>query len=143
MYERILVPVDGSPGTERVLEAAIDVARHYDASLEVMHVVDESILPLDAYSKRRVATREAEAERALEGMLDRAIEAGVHANGTVVHGDPDETILESAEDWHCDVIVMGAHTERGITDRVRRSTTERVVRTAHLPVLSVPIDVSE
>ena len=140
MYERILVPTDGSPGTERVLEAAIDVARHYNASLELMHVVDDTILPLDPWTRNRVMTRESEANRALEDLLDRAIEAGVHATGTIEHGDPDTTILECAEDWHCDLIVMGAHTHNRLTDSVQRSTTERIIRSAPLPVLTVPID---
>lgn len=140
MYKRILVAVDGAPGTEQVIEAAIDLARHYDSSLEVIHVVDDAILPLDRHSRRQLVTRESEAERTLERMLDRAIETGVHATGTVERGDPDETILQCAQDWHCDAIVMGARTHHGLTDRVRRSTTERIVRTAPLPVLSVPVD---
>ncbi|WP_254839167.1 universal stress protein [Natronomonas marina] len=138
MYERILFPTDGSEGAEAALEHAIDHAVTYDAALHVLYVVEENVPVLEAGDVTLLDALEAEGERILEAASERATAAGVGTvQATVGGGSPYRTILEYAEDNDIDLIVMGTHGRRGIDRFLLGSVTEKVVRTADCPVVTV------
>ncbi|MHC3439664.1 universal stress protein [Natrialbaceae archaeon A-gly3] len=140
MYDTILVPVDGSPGSEGAIANALAFARETDATVHALSVI-ETLEELEEFDPdQRVAVRRASEKRAEEAtgeVAAAADEVGVEVVRNVREGRPDRTILEYAEEVGADLIVMGT---RGLTaaQSIRLgSTTERVIARAEVPVLSV------
>lgn len=122
MYERILVPTDGSRGSERVADHAIAIAGAFDGTLEVVHV-------------REDGTDEGRAS--MESIVERARDRGIDAEAAILEGRPHRAIVDRAEEGDADAIVMGTHGRDGLDRVLLGSVTERVVRLSPVPVLTV------
>lgn len=143
MYETILFPTDGSDASLRALDHAIELAETYGATLHVLYVVDVSYSYGDFdgaavdLTPMFEALRE-EGERTIETVEERAEAAGVDVVGaTREDGAVHRVILEYAEEIDADLLVMGTHGRRGLDRWLLGSVTERVVRAADVPVLTV------
>lgn len=138
MYDRILLPTDGSPAAEAAIEHALDIASRYDATIHALFVVDSGAYStLEAGAEIVLEALETEGERAVERVADLAEEAGVDCETRVVSGTTYRTIREYVTENDVDLVVMGTHGRRGIDRYLLGSVTERVVRTADVPVLTV------
>ncbi|WP_135854211.1 universal stress protein [Halorussus salinus] len=138
MYDRILVPTDGSGPADRAFEQALDLAATYDAALHLLYVVDVSSLAGEFDAVTVVEHLERSGRETVRGLRKRAEEAGVEEVTTkVVEGTPYRTILDYADDEEIDLVVMGTHGRTGLDRYLLGSVTERVVRTADVPVLTV------
>jgi nucleotide-binding universal stress UspA family protein len=143
MYDDVLVPTDGSDGTEAALEHALAIAGAHDAALHGLYVVDRrryTAAPDDS-SQAVLDALEAEGRDALGIVEVRGADAGVETATTQREGVPHGEILEYATAEDVDLIVMGTHGRTG-RDRLANlgSTTERVVKNGDVPVLVVDID---
>ena len=143
MYDTILFPTDGSDASLRALDHALELAETYGATLHVLYVVDTSY-PYGDFDGAAVdltsvfETLREEGERTIETVEERAATAGVDVVGatredSAVH----RAILEYADEVDADVLVMGTHGRRGLDRWLLGSVTERVVRGADVPVLTV------
>jgi nucleotide-binding universal stress UspA family protein len=143
MYDRILVPTDGSSGTAKTLDHACAIASDNDATLHALYVVDRRLfLAAEDDTKDDVrASLEDEGEAALDAAAERAREAGVEVETERREGIPHKVIVEYADEIDVDLVAMGTHGRTG-RDRLAAlgSVTERVVETAERPVLVVNID---
>jgi nucleotide-binding universal stress UspA family protein len=128
---QILVATDLSDRARKALVRGLDLARRFDATLTVLHVVDAD-QPLDL---RDAALRSAEAWLGEE--LQRQGAAGVKSSIEVMPGSPDATIVEVAASSSADLVVMGAHRRHRLRDVFVGTTIERVIRATDLPVLMV------
>ena len=138
MYDTILVPTDGSEQAETALTHAVALAERYGAALHVLYVVDTGSMAAAGIDGAAVLD---ELENAGEAIISRAVEtgtrAGLDAEGAVEYGSPHEAIREYVDDHGIDLIVMGTHGRRGLGRYLLGSVTERVIRTASVPVLAV------
>ncbi|MCU4752918.1 universal stress protein [Halobacteria archaeon AArc-curdl1] len=138
MYDRILFATDGSDHASTVAAHAIDIASTRDADLHVISVVDDrAFLVLD--DERVESVREELRTKALEAAeeaVTAATDAGVSTETIVDSGSPAECIVSYAEENDADLIVMGTSGDAYETNVVG-SVSERVVRTAPVPVLTV------
>ena len=133
MYERILVPTDGSAGTAHVALQAIDLATQYDAPIHVLHVLpDGGVLGGGADEERRERS-----QRVVERLARMADVHDVDAETAIREGDPATEILDYAEEVGADLIVAGTHGRTGVGRRVIGSVAERLVRHADCPVMTV------
>jgi nucleotide-binding universal stress UspA family protein len=143
MYDRILVPTDGSEGTTETLEHALSIAADNDATLHVLYVVDQRLyLAAEADTQDEiVATLEARGQSALDTAREQAAAADVAVVTEQRQGIPHREILEYAAEADIDLLAMGTHGRTG-RDRLAAlgSVTERVVEGAERPVLVVNID---
>ncbi|NHN61382.1 MULTISPECIES: universal stress protein [Halorussus] len=138
MYDRILVPTDGSDQSERAFEQALDLALTYDAELHLLNVVDVSALAGEFDAVTVVDSLEESGRQLTHRLRDRAEEAGVETVETLVReGVPYSTILDYADDNDVDLVVMGTHGRTGLDRYLLGSVTERVVRKSDVPVLTV------
>jgi nucleotide-binding universal stress UspA family protein len=140
MYDRILVPTDGSECADRAVEHALDIAGQYDAELHVLSVVDSRDVShsAPAISPEQVQqTLRDRAESVVEEVADRAEAAGVTVVTAVEPGIPDDVVVEYAADEDCDLIVMGTHGRTGLERYLLGSVTERTVRRSSVPVLTI------
>jgi nucleotide-binding universal stress UspA family protein len=145
MYERILVPVDGSATSKRGLDEAIAIAVKLGSRLRLVHVIDESSLAMSAgafagnVGDLFTALREA-GEDILAQAKQSAEASGVSAD-TVLHdnfsGRICDEVVKEATAWGADLIVIGTHGRRGAGRVLLGSDAEQIVRLAPVPVLLV------
>lgn len=135
MYERILVPTDGSDGSAHVALQAIDLAQQYNAEIHALSVVSEDIL-----SRLDITSREAlseQGQRAVDRVQSIARAHDVKAVTKLREGDPADRILDYADEIDADLIVAGTHGRSGVERRLIGSVAERLVRHATMPVMTV------
>lgn len=137
MYQRILLPTDGGEGVDSAIEHALELAGTYDAELHVLHVIDDA--SLDSVSEDAMADLRQRADDAVADVAERATSAGVGTETAVREGSPHREILDYADDAGVDMIVMGTHGRSGVGRVLVGSVTERVVRAASVPVVTVRV----
>jgi nucleotide-binding universal stress UspA family protein len=144
MYQRILVPVDGSDTAKRGLEEAIKVAKALGSELRLVHIVDDSALALNPETGIAAAPlvedfaeggkQILETARLLTDAQGVTVDAVLHENFT---GRVADLIVDEARKWGADLIVMGTHARSGIKHAVLGSDAEAVLHGADVPVLLV------
>jgi nucleotide-binding universal stress UspA family protein len=138
VYTDILVPTDGSTASATAVEHAIDLAAHYDATLHVLYVVDVTgYSALEVGADVVASALEEEGEHAVGDVVGTAEDADIHTQSSIEHGTPHRAIIDYATAESVDLIVMGTHGRTGVGRFLLGSVTERVVRTAPVPVLTV------
>lgn len=143
VYDRLLVPTDGSAGTDRAVAHAVNLANAHHAAIHAVYVVDATSyagLSMDTSWEGVGEVIEAEGERALETVRETAEDDGVDVETRLLRGSPATEIVDEAERADCDLIVMGTHGRGGIDRLLLGSVAERVVRTATVPVLTVRVE---
>ena len=139
MFHHILFATDFGPSSRRAEALAIDVARHFSATLTLVHVYEvPSYLYMGApYTPADVITPIREgATQALEEALLAVRKAIPNATSILRNGRPADEILRVAHDLHADLLVLGTHGRRGVTRALLGSVAERLVRTSPIPVLT-------
>ncbi len=142
MYKKILVPIDGSATGERGLSEAISLAKDQGAQLQLLHVLSDSYLNTvllgGIYTADLLQRIHDEATQILESAAKRAREAGVPADTQLLeyhNSQVGQGIVQEAQRWQADLIVMGTHGRRGVDRAMMGSDAEYVVRHAPAPVL--------
>lgn len=141
MYEKILVPTDGSEGMAPVVDHAVALAETHEATLYGLYVVNTASLndlPMESGWEGLGQALEDEGRAGLDALEERATSVPVET--TLLEGSPAREIVEYAEDEGCDVIVMGTHGRSGVNRLLLGSVAERVVRTSSAPVLTIRVD---
>ena len=141
MYDRILLPTDGSDGMARVIEHAGELARAHDATVHALYVVDTaslSALPMDASLDGLHGLLQEEGVTAVEDV-ERLTPTDVDVEHTVSEGAPSTQIVQCAREADCDVVVMGTHGRGGLNRLLLGSVAEHVVRSSSVPVLTVRV----
>ena len=141
---RILVPVDFSAHSESALRYAIALASRVDATLHVLHVVEDPIAT-GAWGGETVIPNLTElrqellddAERRLAAYREEATRAQVPVVTVARMGLTSHTIVDYAKAINIDLIVMGTHGRTGMAHLFMGSVAERVLRHAPCPVLTV------
>ena len=147
MYQRILVPLDGSEVSNRGLHEALRLVQDTSASLVLLHVIDNyptmrefaSSRPLEDMRKHRL--REGCALLAPPSKLARDAGAPVQDVACFATESASASILECAVQNHCDLIVMSSHGRSGVRRALLGSVAEAVSRHSTVPVLIVPAPV--
>lgn len=139
MYDRILVPTDGTD-QPAVTTHALNVAELCDATVHVLYVVDEDALDYQTSESGREETRRTrreEGEASTARIVEAADKRSLDAVTAVEEGSPSETIVEYADDHDVEMVVMGTHGRSGVDRYILGSVTEEVVRSSDVPVLTV------
>ena len=145
MYQRILIPTDGSPYSEAAIPQGIQVAKRLAVPVVFLYVLDDTLSPVITSSSIPLSQEvidqfEARIKQAGVEALERAQavakEAGVAAETKLVEGSPAPAIL--AEARPDDLIVMGTHGRNSLAAFVLGSVTMRVLHESPCPVLAVP-----
>lgn len=142
MYDRILVPTDGSDVSAAAEQAAIAFARAHGSEVVVL-----------AVGQPQPPIASAEAAMAIDPGLDDAVllsaakeharnvanaaeAAGVRCTSlAVLDYSPADAILATADSHACDLIFMGSHGRRGLSRLLAGSVTQKVLAEAHVPVM--------
>ena len=145
MYQRILVPFDGSQTSNRGLDEAIRLATLMGARLRLLHMIEVLLVATGfetaaAYVDQTVPLLRQAGERLLREGQARAERAGVSADTVLVDNlrtGLSDAIADQVTAWGADLIVIGTHGRRGVGRLLLGSDAEQVVRCATVPVLLV------
>jgi nucleotide-binding universal stress UspA family protein len=136
--KKILVPVDFSENSKKILGSAGDIAGQFGASLSVVFVVQS----FDDYSgffvpHMPVAQFEEEMVQGAEKKMANFLEGHEGIEAKVLVGDVAEEVVRHAEEIGVDMIIMGTHGYKGLEKVMFGSVAEKVVKTAPCPVLTI------
>jgi nucleotide-binding universal stress UspA family protein len=142
MYQRILVPTDGTELCSVALTAALDLAQLGGGTILGLHTGPPSRLDAlaeeDPVRAAWLSERERNGADALAWIARRAAEAGVTCETLLLHHEsPAAAIVETARDRGCDLIVMASHGHGGLRARLLGSETWKVLSHCAIPVLVV------
>ncbi len=140
--KKILAPTDFSEISLETLGTAAELARHFGAELEVLHVIPTvPALPSDPHYNFEVPAYQealrAEAEKRLAETIRSRVGGEIPTRPRVSYGEPAREIVRVAEDDGADLIVIATHGLTGWQHLVFGSVAERVVRLAACPVLTI------
>jgi nucleotide-binding universal stress UspA family protein len=142
MYQRVLVPVDGSPTSRKGLAEAIRLARLTGGRLRLLHVVNELLFATgyELYTGDVMSVLKEGGEKILSDAKEVVMAAGIGVE-TVCRetfgGRLCDIVVEEATQWNADLIVIGTHGRRGVGRLLIGSDAEQIVRVAPVPVLLV------
>jgi nucleotide-binding universal stress UspA family protein len=140
--KKILVPLDFSPVSMHALEFATDLAKRYEAALDLVYAYQPIAYALpEGYvliTPDQLTEILAEFEKRLADAKRSVLAAGIaQVDSEVIDGYPISVILQRQEQRGHDLIVMGTHGRSGIKRLVLGSVAENVLRSAKCPVLLV------
>jgi universal stress protein A len=140
---RILIPTDFSKHSQNALAYAVAFAEKFGAELHLLHVVQDlaMFLPDGVTAGPPLLPPVDQLTAAVRVALDRAIEENhlqhLPVQTHVREGTPFYEIIRFAKEMNIDLIVMGTHGRSGLVHVLLGSVTEKVVRKAPCPVLTV------
>ena len=147
MYQKILLPTDGSKFAEKAANHAIWIASKSGAEIIVLNVIETSSLvglPAEDLIVRIKEMLKEEGRRSLERISEMVTEEekelkieDIKVNLKTEEGSPADAILKTVEKEDIDLVVMGTSGKHGLDRFLLGSVTEKVVRSAKCPVLAV------
>ncbi|MEO7954474.1 MAG: universal stress protein [Polaromonas sp.] len=148
MYQRILVPVDGSQTSDKALQAALQMSKESGGCVRIVHLIDASAylsgpagyldFPSDLLGTMRDAGK-----KVLEDAANLAKIAGVQAETHLFDsfdGRLADVVSDAALQWNADLVVVGTHGRRGVGRMLLGSGAEQILRHAPVPVLVIRSD---
>ncbi len=137
----ILVPTDFGEPASAALDAAVAYAKAFGAEVIVLHAYEipvvgfpDGAMVITADLTKRILEG---AESAIEELVKAREHEGVTMHGLVRQGDPHRVINDVAAELGAGLIAIGTHGRKGLSRALLGSVAEKVVRTAHIPVLAV------
>jgi nucleotide-binding universal stress UspA family protein len=145
MYEKILVPLDGSSLAECVLPDVETMAKSYNSKTVTFVRVIEPMIPYgggEGYIDPRIYQQieddaRNEAESYLKGLATRIKMGPAQVKTEVLLGRAAESIIAYAKKVNVDIIVTATHGRSGVTRWVLGSVADRLLHIAPMPVLVV------
>ncbi|WP_305824738.1 universal stress protein [Massilia brevitalea] len=142
MYQRILLPTDGSEASRRAIHAGVDFARIVGAKVVAMTAIPEfhtfaaSTDMIEQARQQYEAATRARARRLLDEAAAVARDAGVACTTVQATSDsPYEAIIATAREQGCDLIVMASHGRKGLAGLLLGSETQKVLVHSTIPVM--------
>lgn len=143
MYQKILVPVDGSITSNSALQEAVKLAKRLDACLELVYVYEDAIYLVDEnyfnYEELQ-KTIHSSSEKILAEAAAMVSASGIPVETRLVQSNNERIaslLVKEAERWQAELIVIGTHGHSGFSRLLLGSVAEGVVRMASIPVLLI------
>ncbi|MBS3760567.1 MAG: universal stress protein [Halodesulfurarchaeum sp.] len=140
MFEQVLFPTDGSEGAAFAFDHILDLAARHDATICILNIVDTTQNRVLQMSDADIDALEQDGNRIVREAADQAQQRGVDTITDVLQGEPYREIVDYAERHGFDLVAMPTHGRRGLERFLLGSTTDRVVRRADVPVLTIRPD---
>jgi nucleotide-binding universal stress UspA family protein len=141
MFQKILVPTDGSETSEKAVATALQIALEHQSKVRLIHAIDELAYASGHEYSGEMANyaRQYGAEILTKGLA-RMKSMGIEGDTKLIDfagARLGDTVAEEALSWGADLIVLGTHGRRGIGRFLLGSGAEQVTRLAPIPVLMI------
>jgi nucleotide-binding universal stress UspA family protein len=138
MFERILIPLDGSPRAELILSQIARILKREDSEILLLRVIGSGVeFGWAGEASSLSAELQKAAEKYIDDRVTRLADPGAKVRGRVAAGAPSETILKIAGEEGSTMIAMTTHGRTGLPRWFMGSVAEKVVRASDVPVLLV------
>lgn len=134
---RILLAIDDSKFSEAAAETVIERARPQGTEVRILHVLESPPLlvarELGGYEpalQNALEFQKQQAEALVEKVAEFLRARDLKVNAALEMGDPKSKILDVAEEWHADLIVLGSHGRKGLDRFLMGSVSDAVARHA-------------
>lgn len=136
--KKVLVAIDGSEHSHKVVDTAIEFARLLDAAVILVYCHQKFPVVLgQPYRDKQIADILDESEKLIEPYLVRLQNADIPVEDRLMEEPAGKMIAEIAKIEHCDLIVMGSRGLSNLTSMIVGSVTSRVLQLAPCSVLVV------
>lgn len=138
MFNRILVPLDGSENAEKVIPFVITEAQLHDAVVILLRVIAplrRSLMSAPSVMTSVYKQVDIIATDYLEGIAEKIKATGLRVENVLDHGPPGIKIVQSARDHNCDLIIIGSHGESNSVQWRFGSVANKVIKAK----LSIPL----
>jgi Universal stress protein UspA and related nucleotide-binding proteins len=139
-YDNILIPTDGSEQAANAVEEGVKLAKELDATVHVLHVVDEfeaKIVPITGEQEAKREEYVEYGERITTEVADLAAEAGLDVVTAVEIGIAHKKIQQYVADNDIDFVVIGSRGLGAVEEALLGSTADKVIRLVDKPVTVV------
>lgn len=137
MYDRIVIPIDGSDEATVAARRGLELARVFDATVHALHVVEQTALRLTDSASERTRLRDRGAAF-LDEIAALASDLDDDFTTELREGKPAVQICESVAAQDADLVVIGRQGVTGLRKRLLGGVTEQVLHRSDVPVLVVP-----
>lgn len=143
MYQRILVPIDGSATSGRALDETVKFAQQHNAQVEVIYVLEDVLyFENDDYLNyaELLHSMHCNGEKILAQAQQKLQQAGIVSETKLLEAQGARianVIVDEAQNYLADLIIIGTHGRSGFSRILLGSVAEGVVRTAHIPILLI------
>lgn len=136
-YKKILIAIDDKPKAEYVAQQGLQLGKQLNAKIAVVSVADAPSMTEGNITPDEMAEMvKSDFKKNQTKIIDKLFKGQVES--FLKEGTPDEMILQVAEDWQADLIVIGKHSGEDINRILAGSISKKVSGNADIPVLIVP-----
>jgi nucleotide-binding universal stress UspA family protein len=130
MFEKILVPTDGSEYANRAVELALDLALELGSRLVALHILDEKlIMPFEVL--------EEEGQNILAEVRKKGEDIKVPVDEIILFGNPRHDMAKITTKSGADLVIIGTHGRTGVEKLFLGSVAENALKTVDVPVMLV------
>jgi nucleotide-binding universal stress UspA family protein len=139
VFSKIVVAVGGTEHATELVPIVTGLAKAFDSQVLVVHMRERIVTSAATLQQESIP----ESFRFGEAVARRLVEAGIEASSDIDSHRPErlaEFILEKADEFGAELIVVGSHHAHGLKERVTGDLGRKIVHGAHCPVLMMPSD---
>ncbi len=130
MFERIMIPTDGSEFADRSGDYAIEIAIKFDSTVVAVNIIDEKLIyPFEVL--------ETEGKVILKNLRDKAEKKGLKVEEVLIVGNPIHDMEKIVKKTEADLVVIGTHGKTGLQKFILGSVAENALKTVKVPILLV------
>lgn len=137
MYQKIMVPLDGSPLAETAIDAAAEIAQHRGSKIYLVRAFEPTLLPPIAagfVDREELYNQE---HKVIEDYLKSKVHETIPTETVVLEGSGPNPLIQWADESDMELIVMTSHGRTGFENWVFGSIAEKIVRHSPCPVLTI------
>lgn len=144
IFKNILVPTDFSEAFNNTLDYAVKIAKPVEATLHIVHVIEPIVFATDLANnkfeiKRFTNELEIHVTKHIKKIKEMIKENELTITTSILHGKAYKEILDYADKNQIDMICIAKHAHADLESFLYGSTTKKVLKKAHCPVLTVRI----
>ena len=130
MFDKIMVPTDGSEFAKKAEEMALSLAEKLEATVVAVHVIDEKLIyPFEVM--------EEDGKEILSNVQKKGQKMGVKVEEVLIFGNPRHDMKKISEKTGADLVVIASHGRTGFEKIIMGSVAENTLKTLNMPVLLV------
>jgi len=130
LFERIMIPTDGSKFAARSEDIAMEIAKKFNSTVVAVHIIDEKLIyPFEVL--------EDEGKSILKKVRERAEKENLAIEDVLIVGNPVHDMAKIVKKTRSDLVVIGTHGKTGLEKLILGSVAENALKTVRVPLLLV------
>jgi nucleotide-binding universal stress UspA family protein len=130
LFERIMIPTDGSKFAARSEDIAMEIAKKFNSTVIAVHIIDEKLIyPFEVL--------EDEGKSILKKVRDRAEKEDLAIEDVLIVGNPIHDMAKIVKKTKSDLVVIGTHGKTGLEKLILGSVADNALKTVQVPLLLV------